>query len=88
VTSMVERVARALHQVADDRSSPDCKVPWGECLPNYHALILEDARAAIEAMREPTDLMGNGLPVGYRPGSMSAREIWSAMIDEALKEHP
>ena len=48
----------------------------------------ELARAAIEAMREPTDLMGNGLPAGYRPGSHSATQIWQAMIDAALTESP
>jgi hypothetical protein len=50
----------------------------------------DDARAAIEAMREPTDLMGNGLSKlprePYKPGSHSATEIWRAMIDAALNQ--
>jgi hypothetical protein len=46
---------------------------------------LNMARAAIQAMREPTDQMGLGLGSDYRPGSHSARQIWQAMIDEALK---
>jgi len=46
----------------------------------------EQAKAAIEAMREPTDLMGHGLPSGYKAGSHSATEIWRGMIDGALNE--
>lgn len=44
------------------------------------------ARAVLTAIREPSDLMGNGLPEGYRPGSHSATQIWRAMIDAALAE--
>ncbi|MGN6451348.1 MAG: hypothetical protein ACTHLK_22690 [Brucella intermedia] len=49
------------------------------------------ARSVMEEMRDPTDLMGNGLntlPGGYRAGSHSASDIWRVMIDAALEEKP
>lgn len=46
--------------------------------------IRKAERTAIEAMREPTDLMGLGLSSDYKPGSHSATQIWRAMIDAAL----
>jgi len=53
---------------------------------------MDKARAAIEAMREPTDAM---VKVGTNARWRSAvrnpdntREIWNAMIDAALKNQP
>jgi hypothetical protein len=53
----------------------------GLFLESHPGLI---GRAAITAMREPTDLMGLGLPADYRPGSHSATAIWRYMVDAAL----
>jgi hypothetical protein len=41
------------------------------------------ARAAIEAMREPTEAMINLEELPYSPGEVKG--FWQAMIDEALK---
>ncbi len=43
---------------------------------------LDLARAAIEAMREPTDAMCGAWDVGDTP---EAKPCWQAMIDEALR---
>lgn len=45
------------------------------------------ARAGLETIREPTDLMGLGIGRldGYRPGSHSPHAIWVAMMAEVLK---
>jgi hypothetical protein len=71
MTTMIERVANAMD----------------EC-PEWPAKTYRNrvAQAAIEAMREPTDLMGCCLPQGYKAGSHSATQIWRAMIDAALNE--
>jgi len=61
---MIERVSRALRAADFDA--------W---TPRYYQHM---ARAAIEAMREPTDSMTNG--VDYR------RSVWMSMIDVALGE--
>lgn len=90
---MVERVARALC-IADgcdsDHISNDA-LDEGRALWTCYA---DAARAAIDAMREPTEAMlaaspvvGTGLDddgkwaVNTRP----AKDVWSAMIDAALK---
>lgn len=84
--SVVERVARAI-DVADGRD-PDAPanirypggypegVSWKKQIPR--------ARAAIEAMREPTDEMELA-GWGAIP-SADATDIWQAMIDAALRE--
>jgi hypothetical protein len=45
-------------------------------------LYIPEARASIQAMREPTDEM---VIAGMRAYDTS-RHIWAAMVDEALKE--
>lgn len=76
-SEMVERVARAIHEKAYGSS-----VMWRESVPA--------ARAALEAMREPTNTMRNaGCAVG--PDTLSggfdyddADRVWSAVISAAL----
>ena len=83
-TDMEERVARAIcvGYVAAIKGSPQ-KYGWRQFLPL--------ARAAIEAMREPTDAMtaeGGDTPCGqFYPGSQAAN-IWRNMIDAALTPSP
>ncbi len=83
---MIERVAKALFEDEwDDKSSE----PWESANPGERKAWLRSARVAMEAMREPTDLMGNGLnnlPGEYRAGSHSASDVWRVMIDAALEE--
>ena len=69
--SMIERVARAL--LVADRSA---------ITPDYYQRM---ARAAIEAMREPTEAMLDA-GVNFRERNARTEQIWQAMIDEALKE--
>lgn len=69
MSEMVERVAKAIREAHVGR-------------PMYELVNTEDlARAAIEAMREPTpDMVSEG--DDYR--AFSSRTTWQAMIDEAL----
>lgn len=80
MSEMVERMARAMATVLFE----DADVYWGlDPIPVAVEKFWQDydpaARAAIKAMREPTE------------GMISAaldddcRDIWTAMIDEALK---
>ncbi|MBU6408053.1 MAG: hypothetical protein KGS44_13145 [Alphaproteobacteria bacterium] len=76
--TMVERVARAICRAAH----PD--MPWDRVIEFY-----PQARAAIAAMREPTqDMEFDGAHVlpDYDPGCEDAKACWQAMIDAALKE--
>lgn len=74
--TMVERVAQAVRQGA----------------PINHAAAERIARAAIEAMREPTDEMTLSVPARVEHNRNEAaqqtynREAWRAMITAALEE--
>lgn len=78
--SMVEKVAKAISiSMTDNRGQPA-------------AVSSDVSRAAIEAMREPTEEMvrrGRRVDVpgdeGNRPAGFTADSVWEAMIDEALK---
>ena len=83
MSEMVERVARAI------AAGHDAYLPVEKIAPGY----LADARAAIEAMREPTKAMESagdelddwGCPSDPGSGNACALAHWHAMIDEALK---
>ena len=71
MTDMIERVTQALREVL-----------W-----NYGVQLTKEmdellARAAIEAMREPTEEMSHA---GWRTDSGISTVVWQAMIDEAMK---
>ena len=93
MSEMVERVARAICEA--DGVDPDKEIcgmgvqlPIGELAPAWRAR-LKQARAAIEAMREPTEAMTNqeGLHWGYSCHVCGGlKEGWQAMIDDALKD--
>jgi len=72
--TMIERVARALAEVDNEIAAKDDDVGimWHEWVPF--------ARAAIAAMREPTETMRK---LCWFHGSL---EHWQAMIDAALEE--
>lgn len=93
-TSMIEKVARAIYE---GRNGTGAKA-WG-ALPNSHRdPYRADARAAIAAMREPSERMvyvGEGyadfvLPLGHdNSGDGRRKEMrmaFTAMIDAALKD--
>lgn len=90
--SMVERVAAAIHDDWQNAGAGPNNRHWSETcesLPGMANAFRKHARAAIEAMREPTEAMINAAPASY---SASFREIWPkicadiyrAMIDAAL----
>ncbi len=50
---------------------------------------MDMARAAIEAMREPTDEQYNALSATNKLWSeLNSETVWKTYIDAALKEHP
>lgn len=82
---MVEKVAKAIYaewaREAGKTESWDDLVCLGH---SYAELARREARAAIEAMREPTKAMDDvGRDHNY---SRYATAAWQAMIDEALSE--
>lgn len=90
MSEMIERVARVIHENHAFDSIGE-HTPWDEVNDVFsHAQddYRKVARAAIEAMREPTQEMKD---VGLRdPGSGGPdpgyeTEVWQAMLDEALK---
>jgi hypothetical protein len=83
MSEMIERVARAIYLVQakadgwDDEQSFDLQVDmhWENCIPH--------ARAAIAAMREPTEgMIAAWCAVGI---DQDPRDYWAAGIDEVLK---
>lgn len=90
VMSMIERVALAIFKV----DYPDDENIDGLFWERKGSFYIEQARAAIEAMREPTDAMVLAGSVYYQDSWRKdhAREdtstvyIWSDMITAALAE--
>jgi len=80
--NMVEKVARAICK--EQQGDPGYDV-WTLSLGSPHrALYLAQARAAIAAMREPSEAM---LAAGRWPAEDDgALACWQAMIDDALAE--
>lgn len=102
MSEMIERVARAICQSAFDRGVYD-RVTCGDALGLSQRQVTVDdmwqlhraeARAAIEAMREPTDAMCEAGAIYYHDNyqegrakeQTTAQPIWEAMVDAALKE--
>lgn len=75
MSEMVEQVAKAIWELWSNIDGVYDQPAWADLKEKDKCLDL--ARAAIEAMREPTKamrLLGND------------REIWRAMIDAALRD--
>lgn len=73
--NMIEKVARAMYAQYD----------WG--IQNDMKLVMHStARAAIVAMREPSEEMINGTLYPNTNRDSSIKETYQAMIDAALKE--
>ncbi len=73
--TMVERVARGMWERTHDGTWPKDDDP--ETIELYR----DDARAAIAAMREPTEAMWEA----HADADKLGISHWHAMIDEALK---
>ena len=87
MSEMVERVARAIYE--DDFGGPDrTPTPWAERDEEFRETVRSNARAAIQAMREPTSAMVEAADSRRDPrnGWLGAISAWEAMIDAALKE--
>jgi hypothetical protein len=87
--TMVERVARAIHPSVWEDDNPSWAHLEGPLRADFIALkrrrSLQRARAAIEAMREPTTAMHDrAAAVINRDGSMD--KAWKAAIAAALAE--
>ena len=88
MTNMIERVARAIYQ---GRNGYGCRA-WGSLPKLHHAPYLADAKAAIEAMREPTDdMVRHGtytLDICMKddPCGRAAQHMWGDMITAALSQ--
>jgi len=79
----VEGVAKAI--AARDLDEGDGFYDWFALTEEVTDKYLAMARAAIDAMREPTEAMVNaGYDVGYSPDPLPTDEVWRAMIDAAL----
>lgn len=82
--TMVERVAQACWQTQTIR-------PWEDAHEDEREEMIGYARAAIEAMRDPTDTMLTAVDCGgekreWLSGKMRVSN-WQGMIDAALNEH-
>lgn len=89
MTDMVERVAKALAFVRVAAHSHTTLTPddiWRGLDPVNQDLVRFDARAALAAMREPTEAMSvaGGEAQQQSIGSWGEpKVVWRAMIDEA-----
>lgn len=87
MTEMVDRVARAMFDQDHDEG-------WDRGEAATKQIYLNNARAAIEAMREPTEEMVDAAHTaqrwseGFGPdiGKVQDQLKWQAMIDVALME--
>lgn len=90
---MTERVARALFVAEQPKGESFNDFRWEHTAANYRLL----ARAALQAMREPTERMVDAVDVEggvdaggtnnatYYVGAAEAKQVWHQMLDEALK---
>jgi hypothetical protein len=82
MSEMVERVARALHEA----HKPWCDYTYDFEHPMASREVYEAlARAAIAAMREPTEGMIEARSVPGVLERSDIRLVWMAMVDAALK---
>lgn len=92
---MVVRVARAIaghfgpefDELPVDRKAQRLSIRQGDAYCDHQAEMLDAARAAIEAMREPTEAMthcGAITPEGFQAYSNTCETIWAGMIEAAL----
>lgn len=84
MSGMVERVARAIG--SSGHAEQDGHL-WDEEREFERQFLLEQARAAIAAMREPTDAMvAEGHAVYAADPRLALHDLWRAMVDAALTD--
>ena len=101
MSEMVERVARALHERMErSHETGNHALGWNKIHEDLREQFRLDARAAIAAMREPTEFMeqigyetncqishdeGRDNPCRLASVTIPAKLAYQAMIDEALR---
>lgn len=91
MSKMIERVARGIwdkrRQLAMDQHGIELEI-WGDGSVPRANHVFEEAKAAIEAMREPTDPMICAVLDLHdsAPRTFRVSEDWRAMIDAALQQ--
>lgn len=86
MSEMIERVAKA---ICKRRNTKQCASicfshsSLNESCPEVLTVWKEDAKAAIQAMREPTEEM---IDATNKVADGEITETWQTMIDAALKE--
>lgn len=97
MSDIVERVARAIFEAwAAEESAAST---WDDVCQRakdgyphaqkWHRMAISEARAAIEAMREPTPKMVEAHYMAHARAETvmaDAQSVWNAMIDAALKQ--
>ena len=83
--TMIEKIARAIASHAYDGGAPDDVVPIIATRAQWQEWATKRARAAVEAMREPTGEMRAALTEAIGENAMPG-EVWAAAIDAAMKE--
>lgn len=86
--NMIERVARAILKVRFYDCEPDAygyreETFWKELDPDHIIDAYDEARAAIKAMREPTQAMMVQMEIA---GGAGMRGVWWMGIEAALQE--
>lgn len=83
MSEMVERVARAMNGSACDLREND----WDERSDSWKDTLRKHARAAIEAMKEPTEVQYDAISnCGLMWRENNSGNVYKLMIDAALKE--
>lgn len=78
MSEMIERVARAI-----------CETTSGTGDDHQWEMFVDEARAAIEAMREPTpQMVDSGMACEAGTFEEDIQRIFKTMIDTALSEQP
>lgn len=79
---MIEKVARNIfRELCKKKYHPAREDVINNEINKYWRAYIEEAKAAIQAMLEPTEEMNKSVEEGERPGF-----IWEKMIDAALKD--
>lgn len=85
MSEMVERCAQALLNSVV-KTWNGINKPWDEAEEWSRDIARKNARAVIEAMREPPEAMMNTMfNICSSETQTGCRQIWDIMIDEALK---
>jgi len=84
MSEMIDKVAEALWK---KRIGNSLDIEWDNLFPRTKQMYIDEAKAAIEAMREPTEKMYKAASyiLTAQSGVYGPDDIWASMIDEALK---